>query len=152
MPERRVGDRKLERSGKEITLADGEVDVVAHRPGAIGVAVFEQLVAPLGRGDAADGLAWHVESGHVAEAERLRPVLDELVSVVVDVLLQAAAERVEVDVRGDLERVAQCERPVGHLTGIQVLLLAHLVETVVVDDLGRREPVGVKCRQRGDWA
>ena len=42
-----VGDRQLQRAGLQVALADREVDVVADRPGAVGVAVPVELVAPL---------------------------------------------------------------------------------------------------------
>ena len=47
--QRRVGDGHLQRRGLQVALADGEVDVVAHRPRAVGelCSCRKQAVAPL---------------------------------------------------------------------------------------------------------
>src|SRR6185295_2500263 len=91
-------------------LPDREVHVVADAPSAVGLVaavdavedllaparirtggLLEELVAPLRRRHEAGALARHVDPGQRAEAELLRPVLDDLLAgLVVDVVGHAA--------------------------------------------------------------
>ena len=81
--DRAVGDRHLERVGLQVALPDGEVDVVAGRPGPVGEVLAEQAVAPRGRRHEAGDLAGEVDPGRMAEPEPARPLLDDVAAVLV---------------------------------------------------------------------
>src|SRR5207244_10119 len=81
--DRAVGDRELERIGLEVTLPDGEVDVVAGRPRPVGEVLAEQPVAPGGRWHEATELPRKVDPRGVPEAEPPSPFLDDVAALLV---------------------------------------------------------------------
>ena len=119
--DRGVGDRHLQRRGLQVALADREVDVVADRPRAlVGDAAGRDLAALLARdlraraGRRATGGRGSCRRPRPGRSmpvgrpkpELARPRLDDLALEAVHV----AAERVEEDVGGDLQRAAQADR------------------------------------------
>ncbi len=71
--DRRVGDRHLQRVGLQVALADGEVDVVARRPLAVGELLAVELVAPGGGRDQPLGLGRQVDPGRLPQAQLAPP-------------------------------------------------------------------------------
>ena len=107
-----IGRGELQGRHLQVSLADAEVDVVAGRPGAVDVGIAslaEHPVAPGGRGEEAGLLARKVYPGPSSDPVGAGPVLDLAVPAV---RARLHPEPVEVDVRGDLERVAHVYRPV----------------------------------------
>ena len=121
--ERRVGDGHLQRRGLQVALADREVDVVADGPGPgvrdparghVLLRATAQLLpadarAPGAVGDQALDLAGEVDARRRPEPEPRAQRLDDLAGQRIGV----AAERVEEDVGGDLERLDEADRAVA---------------------------------------
>ena len=162
--DRRVGDGHLQRRGLDVTLADGELNVVANRPRPfVGIEAVRRallaalllpldllgvlLCAPLPVGNRSRGLTGKVDPGCLVEAQLARPTLDDLTLHRVGV----AAERVEVNIRGNLQRPNQTHRPVRLTASVVELLLADRQHTGVVDARVSRDHATVERGEGGNW-
>ena len=143
--ERRVGDRHLQRVGLQVALADRQLDVVAGRPGPVGVAFREELVAPLFARHQAFALAGQVEPGR---AGRCPACAAQFCSWLVSHISQA--QHVEVDVGGDLQRAVQVDRPEATPPAFWKGWPPTVDRAVVVDRLVEGDAAAFERRQGGD--
>src|SRR3954454_15152511 len=143
-----VGDRHLERIGLQITLPDREVDVVADRPRARGLTLFEQLVTPLWRRQEPRNLPWEVDSGRLSDPELRGPLL---LGVTLS-LVEHRADVVEPNIGRDLERLGQLQCPVGAAAGVVLCRSAGAGQyrAIVDNRRGRSQYAALERGDRGD--
>ena len=144
--DRAVGDRHLQRVGLQVTLADGEVDVVARCPGPVGQLLAEEAVSPGRRGHEAADLTGKVDPGRVAEAEAARPLLDDVAAA----LVRHQPESVEEDVRGHLQRAGQGQRPVRRASCVLERDPPDVERATVEEHRLRRDQPALERRGGGD--
>ena len=164
--ERRVGDGHLERVGLDVALADGQVDVVADRPGPVdeaadalgdlrrrglraGLAALELRVLG-GRASAASGTKPGQLVGQVDAGGRPSPSLRAQFCSGMPLLVHVAAELVEEHVARHGQRLAQRQHAVRDAAGVLERDVADLDLARVVERGVRRDRARLERRRRGD--